>query len=357
MIKTAYTYDDIQLTPRYSEIQSRLHISLKTRLTINFNIMIPFIASPMDTICGYDMAVKLLSMGGVGCIHRFMSVEEQCKIVKDIQTFLYQNKEELYPIWGDEKKPILAAVGVGDGEKDRVHCLVSAGCNVILIDVAHGHHINVKNMIGWIKESYPHIDVIGGSVATYEATKDLIEWGADAIRVGIGGGSLCSTRIQTGFGIPSVTSIEDCVKAQIELEGYYGLIPIMADGGIRTSGDIAKTIAIGAECVMLGSLLAGTVEAPGPIIERGNQLYKRYRGSASLETKTTHGMEGRNVEGESTIVPFKGGVKFTIIKLQDGLRSALSYSGVDTIHDFQSVTDYVIVTNAGIVEAKPHLLL
>jgi IMP dehydrogenase len=209
MIKTAYTYDDIQLTPRYSEIQSRLHISLKTRLTINFNIMIPFIASPMDTICGYDMAVKLLSMGGVGCIHRFMSVEEQCKIVKDIQTFLYQNKEELYPIWGDEKKPILAAVGVGDGEKDRIHCLVSAGCNVILIDVAHGHHINVKNMIGWIKESYPHIDVIGGSVATYEATKDLIEWGADAIRVGIGGG--CFTpdmMIKTSNGLKRIADIE-----------------------------------------------------------------------------------------------------------------------------------------------------
>lgn len=169
--------------------------------------------------------------------------------------------------------------------------------------------------------------------------------------------SLCTTRIQTGFGIPSVTSIEEAVDAQIELEDEYGLVPIMADGGLRTSGDIAKAIAVGAECVMLGSLLAGTVETPGPIIERGNQLYKRYRGSASLETKTTHGMEGRNVEGESTIVPFKGGVKFTIMKLVDGLRSALSYSGVETIHEFRAVTDYVIVTNAGIVEAKPHLLL
>jgi IMP dehydrogenase len=357
MIKTAYTYDDIQLIPRFSEIQSRSHVNLKTRFTRNFNIMIPFIASPMDTICGYDMAVKLLSMGGVGCIHRFMSVEEQCKIVKDIQTFLYQNKEELYPIWGDEKKPILAAVGVGNDERIRVEELISAGCNVILIDVAHGHHINVKNMIGWIKKIYPHIDVIGATIATYEAAKDMIGWGADALRICLGNGSLCSTRIHTGFGIPSVTSIEDCVEAQIEAESEYGLIPIIADGGIRTSGDIAKAIAVGAECVMLGSLLAGTVETPGPIIERGNQLYKRYRGSASLETKTTHGMEGRNVEGESTIVPFKGGVKFTIMKLQDGLRSALSYSGVDTIHDFQSVTDYVIVTNAGITEAKPHLLL
>lgn len=355
--RMTYTYDDIQLIPRYSEISSRTEINLRTKLTRNFDIMIPFIASPMDTICGYDMAVRLLSMGGVGCIHRFMSIEEQSKVVKDIQLYLYQNKEELYPIWGDAKKPILVAVGVGESERNRVDALVSAGCNVILIDVAHGHHKNVKDMIEWIKSKYPQVDVMGATVATYEGAKDMILWGADSIRVGLGNGSLCSTRIQTGFGIPTITSIEDVVTAQTELEGLVGLVPIMADGGLRTPGDIAKAIAVGAECVMLGSLLAGTVETPGIIIERGNQLYKRYRGSASLETKTTHGMQGRNVEGESTIVPFKGGVKFTIMKLVDGLRSALSYSGVNNIHEFQAVTEYVTVTNAGIVEAKPHLLL
>jgi IMP dehydrogenase len=355
MIKTAYTYDDIQLIPRYSEIPSRKEINLRTKLSRNYEIMIPFIASPMDTICGYDMAVKLLSMGGVGCIHRFMSIEEQAGVVKDIQLYLYQNKEELYPIWGDVTKPILAAVGVGEGETDRVDRLVESGCNVILIDVAHGHHKNVKDMIGWIKGKYPHIDVIGGSVATYDGAKDLIDWGADGIRVGIGNGSLCTTRIETGMGIPSITSIEDCVRASVE----YGndSVTIIADGGIRTAGDISKAISVGADSVMLGSLLAGTVETPGSIVEKGNQLYKRYRGSASLETKTVHGLESRNVEGESTIVPFKGGVKFIIMKLQDGLRSSLSYSGVDNITHFQYYTDYVIITQAGMVEAKPHRLL
>jgi IMP dehydrogenase len=231
--------------------------------------------------------------------------------------------------------------------------LVEAGCNVILIDVAHGHHKNVKDMIKWIKSNHINIDVIAGSVATYKGTEDLINWGADAIRVGVGNGSMCTTRIETGFGVPSVTAIEEACGAAFK----SGDVPIIADGGIRSAGDIAKAIAVGADSVMLGSLLAGTVEAPGSILEKGNHLYKRYRGSASLETKSTHGLSARNVEGESTTIPFKGGVKFIIMKLQDGLRSALSYSGSDNIFDFQINAHYVIVTNAGMVEAKPHGLL
>lgn len=351
--KFAYTYDDINLIPRYSEVESRTLVSLKTRFTTNFDIMVPFVAAPMDTVCEYDMAVKLLSMGGVGCVHRFMTVEKQAQIVKDIQLYLYQNKEELYPIWGGLSKPIVAAVGVGEGEKERVDKLVEAGCNVILIDVAHGHHKNVKDMIKWIKSNHINIDVIAGSVATYKGTEDLINWGADAIRVGVGNGSMCTTRIETGFGVPSVTAIEEACGAAFK----SGDVPIIADGGIRSAGDIAKAIAVGADSVMLGSLLAGTVEAPGSILEKGNHLYKRYRGSASLETKSTHGLSARNVEGESTTIPFKGGVKFIIMKLQDGLRSALSYSGSDNIFDFQINAHYVIVTNAGMVEAKPHGLL
>jgi IMP dehydrogenase len=355
MRKIAYTYDDIQLIPKYSEVGSRKEISLKSKLTKNFDIVSPFVAAPMDTVCEYDMAVRLLSMGGVGCIHRFMAVDDQSKIIQNLKSYISQNKEQLNSVWGDLEIPIMAAVGVGDNERNRVIELVKAGCNIILIDVAHGHHKNVKDMISWVKRHHS-VDVIAGSVATYSGTSDLIKWGADAVRVGIGGGSLCTTRIETGMGIPSVTSIEDCVKAQAELEFVYGLVPIIADGGIRTSGDIAKAIAVGADTVMLGSLLAGTVETPGSIIEKGNQLYKRYRGSASLETKTTHGLESRNVEGESTVIPFKGGVKYTIMKLQDGLRSALSYVGASDILTYQGNTDYVVITSAGMNEAKPHKL-
>lgn len=158
--------------------------------------------------------------------------------------------------------------------------------------------------------------------------------------------SLCTTRIKTGFGVPNVTSLLECVNKVS--------VPVIADGGIRTSGDIAKALAIGADSVMVGSLLAGTKEAPGQIIETPKGLYKRYRGAASLETKSIHGQEQRNVEGESTIVPFKGGVKFVVEGLLDGLRSALSYGGAHTLQQF--TPDYVVVTNAGIVEARPHLL-
>ena len=225
--------------------------------------------------------------------------------------------------------------------------MTKAGANVILIDVAHGYHKFVMDAIRNLKKTLPsHVDVIAGNVATGDAAYNLEQAGADAIRVGIGGGSLCTTRIKTGFGVPNVTSLEDC-KSAIK-------VPILACGGIRNSGDIAKALAVGAKSVILGSLLAGTKEAPGAIIEKSNGLYKRYRGAASLETKSIHGQATRNVEGESTIVPFKGGVKFVVEGLLDGVRSALSYAGAKNLSEFRP--DYVVVSNAGIREAQPHLL-
>jgi IMP dehydrogenase len=225
--------------------------------------------------------------------------------------------------------------------------LEAAGANVLLIDVAHGHHQNVLDMIHWCKENLPeHVDIIAGNIATAEGAEHLQTYGANGLRVGIGGGSLCTTRIKTGFGVPNVTSLEDIAKVSN--------VPIMADGGIRTSGDIAKALAIGADNVMLGSLLAGTDEAPGQIVETKGGLYKRYRGSASLETKVTHGQAARNVEGEATTIPYKGGVKYIVTGLLDGVKSALSYAGAESLETYHP--DYVVVTNAGQNEAKPHLL-
>jgi IMP dehydrogenase len=358
-MKTSYTYDDIQLIPSYSDVQSRGKVSLKTRLSRNFNIILPFIASPMDTVCESEMAIKLLKLGGVGCIHRFMSIEEQAKQVKEVQLFLYNNKEELQPIWGDEKKPIMAAIGATGDYLERAEVLVHEGANVILIDVAHGHHLNVKRaiekLIQFRTNSGINFDIIGGSISTYQSAKDLCEWGVDGVRCGIGGGSLCQTRIETGHGIPNVTSIDQCVLGC--LDGSNGEVPVIADGGIRTAGDVSKAIAVGADSVMLGSLFAGTHEAPGLVIEQGNQLFKRYRGSASLETKSIHNQSTRNVEGVSTTVPYKGGVKYVVYRLRDGLQSALSYSGAHSISEYHSKADWVIVTNAGVVEAKPHGLI
>lgn len=346
---TALTYDDIQLIPQYSEIETRSSIDLRTKLTRNFSLMTPFVASPMDTICEEEMAKKMYELGGVGVVHRFMSIDQQSQIIANLQRFLYNNKHDvLYPLWQDVQKPIVAAVGANGDFMERSIELFEAGANVLVIDVAHGHHKNVKEAIRNIKSRLP-VDVIAGNIATKEAARDLIQWGADGLRVGIGGGSLCTTRIQTGHGIPNFTSLLDVTEASED-------IPVMADGGIRSSGDIAKALVAGADCVMLGSLLAGTQETPGAIIEKGPHLYKRYRGSASLETKSAHQQQLRNVEGESTIVPFKGGVKYVIGRLNDGLRSALSYSGSLSILEFQIKAEWVQTTNAGIAEARPHLL-
>jgi IMP dehydrogenase len=242
----------------------------------------------------------------------------------------------------------MAAIGVQDEDKDRAMALVDAGANVLLIDVAHGDHQNMIDMIHWCvtQDDFEKVDIIAGNIATAEAAELLQTYGAHGLRVGIGGGSLCTTRIKTGFGVPNVTSLEDIAKV--------ANVPIMADGGLRTSGDISKALAVGADCVMLGSLLAGTDESPGKILETPNGLYKRYRGSASLETKVSHGQAARNVEGESTTIPYKGGVKFIINGLLDGVKSALSYAGSSDLKNYNP--DYVVVTNAGQNEAKPHLL-
>jgi IMP dehydrogenase len=344
-MRQALTYDDIQLIPNFSAVQSRQDIKLHTSVSRNWSIDIPIVGSCMDTVTEFEMASTLMEMGGVGCLHRFMSIEEQVKQVKKLVAFRETDDSMAH-------LPIMAAVGVVGDYLDRAAELEVAGCNIILVDVAHGHHANMEIALTELKANLSELtDVIAGNIATAEAAEDLIAWGADGLRVGIGGGSLCTTRVKTGFGVPNVTSIENV----FEMADSQG-IPIMADGGIKSSGDIAKALAVGADCVMVGSLLAGTKESPGAILETPAGLFKRYRGSASLETKVTHGQKSRNVEGESTTIPFKGGVKFIINGLTDGIRSAFSYAGADNIMDYWVNATYNVVTNAGLAEAKPHLI-
>ena len=357
-MKTALAYDDINLIPSYSKIESRQNIDLTTQLTTNYSIRVPLIASPMDTVCDSEMAIAMMDCGGVGCIHRFMTIEEQSLQVRVVANtadavVIYQlgnapaERDGPVRLWGDSVVPVAAAIGANGDYLERAQELTNAGANVILIDVAHGYHKFVMEAIGNLKKTLPsYVDIIAGNVATAEAAIALQDCGADAIRVGIGGGSLCTTRIKTGFGVPNVTSLLDCANKVS--------VPIIACGGIRTSGDIAKALAVGADSVILGSLLAGTKEAPGAIIEKNNGLYKRYRGAASLETKSIHGQVTRNVEGESTVVPFKGGVKFIVEGVLDGLRSALSYAGANNLREY--FPEYVVVTQSGINEAKPHIL-
>jgi IMP dehydrogenase len=356
-MKNYLTYDDIQLVPQYSEIPSRTQINLKTLVSRRYGILNPIVASPMDTVCELEMAYKIFLLGGVGCIHRFNTIQEQSKIIKELYHRIYSeewgNQFESWGVmvdnWHSEIPhiPIMASIGVSESDKDRAKSLVDSGCNIIVIDVAHGHHKNVEKMLMWCKNNLDDkVDIIAGNIATKEAAQELESWGADGLRVGIGGGSLCTTRVKTGFGVPNVSCLEDIISV--------AKTPVMADGGIRSSGDISKALAIGASSVMLGSLIAGTDEAPGQIVETQKGLYKRYRGSASLETKVTHGQQTRNVEGESTTIPYKGGVKFIVNGLIDGVKSALSYGGAKDLEDFNP--PYVKVTNSGINEAKPHLL-
>ncbi len=333
----ALTYDDIQLVPSYSEIVSRKNIDLKSKVTTRFELSIPIVASPMPTVCGLDMALELMRMGGIGCIHRFMTIDEQEEIVENLYNISLVEKM---------KVPVMAAVGANGDFLERANALVKKGAKIILIDVAHGHHKNVKDAIGLIKSIDSSIDVIAGNIATAKAAIDLQDWGADALRVGVGGGSLCTTRIKTGFGVPNVTCLNEIVKV--------AKVPVMADGGLRMSGDLAKAFALGASTAMLGSLLAGTEEAPGLLINQSKGLFKKYSGAASHDTKITHGQEVRNIEGESTIIPYKGKVKVVIDSILDGIKSALSYAGANNLNEFKP--EFVEVTNAGLSEAKPHLL-
>jgi IMP dehydrogenase len=339
----ALTFDDIQLVPKYSKIKSRKDVSLTTHVSRQYQIRTPIVVAPMDTVCEETMAVMIMDHGGVGCIHRFCSIEEQCRMVSSVN----KHRKEKYKTT-DYFPPIMAAIGVNGDYFERAIELVKSGCNILIIDVAHGHHENVKNALERLKIELPKsVDIIAGNIATVDSAVDLESWGADGLRVGIGGGSLCTTRIKTGFGIPNITAI--CEISTVSS------VPIMIDGGIRSSGDIAKSLALGADCAMIGSILSGTDQTPQAIIYKDGKRYKTYRGLASLETKQAHNQKQRNVEGVATLVPYKGDANIIVEDIIDGLRSSLSYGGSFNLEQFRLV-DYVRVTNAGAKEAKPHLI-
>ncbi len=339
-MKRALTYDDVNIVPKYSELEHRSDCNLNTKITKNVELKIPVVSSPMDTITELDMAIELDMLGGMGIIHRFMSIEKQSKMTKELYTYNVK--------FG-------AAIGVTGDWFERAQELINNGCNVLLIDVAHGHHKLVKNAIRRLKNEISNIfEVVAGSVATSEAARQICEWGADGVRVGVGNGSLCETRIRTGVGLPSITSILDCVAVC----DNFG-VPVIADGGIRNVGDACKSLGAGADCFMLGSLLSGTKETPGSIEKKGKwpneQLFKKYRGSASLDSKKSRG-ENKNVEGNSKIVPYKGKIKRIIGDIRDGINSSCSYVGASNLEEYRSLVEFVEVTTAGQVEAQPHLL-
>ena len=229
--------------------------------------------------------------------------------------------------------------------------LVNNGCNVILIDVAHGHHKNVGDAIEEVKSKISNIEVVAGNIATSDGARFLAGKGADAIRVGIGNGSLCETRIRTGVGLPQVTTLIDVCSVADDWD-----IPVIADGGIRNVGDVVKGIGCGADSIMVGSLLSGTKESPGSIEKQGQwpneKLFKKYRGSASRDSKGND----KNVEGNHKVIPYKGKVNRLLSDIKDGIRSSFSYVGANNMSEFHSKVEFVEVTSAGQIEARPHLL-
>ncbi len=333
------TFDDVLLVPRYSEISSRKHPILKTHITKNYTIDLPVITANMDTITEAEMACAMAGLGAIGSLHRFMSEEEQVKQVEKIKAYLLEN---------NLKTPIAASIGVKEEGMKRAELLVAAGVQIITLDIAHGDSIMMLETLDYLKKRFPKVDVIAGNVATSDGVKRMIDRGADAVKVGIGPGSMCTTRIITGHGVPQLSAIALAVK----VAGPLG-IPVIADGGLKNSGDIVKALAAGASSVMVGSLVSGTLETPGEL--KGGM--KQYRGMASKAAQVSWRGEmpqGMAAEGESTQIPCKGSVANVINELMGGLRSGMTYIGVDNIKAMSETALFVQMTASGMSESKPH---
>ncbi|RPG59471.1 MAG: guanosine monophosphate reductase [Flavobacteriales bacterium TMED191] len=333
---TTLSFDDVLLVPKFSNISSRSEVSISSDLS-DKQFKLPIISSPMDTVTSSAMLVAMHEAGGFGIVHRYNSIKEQSLLVDEARSH--------------GASMVSAAVGVGEDLKERTKSLVSAGVFSLCVDVAHGHHSNVEAALKKIKDSFGEsVVVIAGNVATAEAALDLEDWGADAIRIGVGGGSICSTRIQTGHGIPTFHSVRVCADRLKKAT-------IIADGGIRNAGDIVKSLAAGADFVMLGSLLAGTTETPGDtFVNSEGERYKVYRGMASREAQIAWRGHASSLEGVSTTVPYKGSTSDVLADLAQNVKSGLSYSGAQTIKQLRSVSTFVRQTQSGQKESFTHIL-
>ena len=471
-IREGVTFDDVLLVPKYSKITSRSDTDLSTKLSRNISLNMPLISANMDTITESSMAVTVAREGGIGIVHRFLTIQQQVnevlkvkrsgsiiienpytinseltikdafsimnekqvsgllvtdsnskiigilterdvlfespdssKLVKELMTkdvvtaklgvdleqvkeILKHNRIEKLPIVDDnnyvkglitsqdisnlEKYPhaskdkkgrplVGSAVGVKGDFMERSEALINAGADVLVVDIAHGHSENAINTVKNIKKAFPDCELIAGNVATAEGTEDLIKAGVDAVKVGVGSGSICITRVITGSGVPQLTAVYDCAKV-----GNDHGIPIISDGGTRNSGDATKALAAGASSIMVGSILGGTDESPGSTITKNGKRFKIYRGMASLaasmgrrskETGTFELADDLNdyvAEGVEAMVPYKGSVTEIITQITGGIRSGLSYCGASNIKQMQENAEFIKISRAGFAESQPH---
>ncbi len=338
-ITEALTYNDVLLVPQYSDIKSRSDVSVASTLRGNgptTKLHIPIIASPMDTISEEEMGVAMWQEGGLAVVHRYNTITEQASILDGIIVNAGCNAA--------------AAIGTSGDYLERASALYETGVRILCVDVAHGHHVLMKSALHELRATFgDKVHIMAGNIATLEGYNDLVDWGADSVRCNIGGGSICSTRVQTGHGVPGLHTIVDCARSDRDA-------PIIADGGIRNSGDIVKALAAGADFVMLGSLLSGTDETPGDTLNTHEGKFKSYRGMASKDAQIEWRGKTASLEGIATTVPCKGPVEDVLVELTRGIRSGLSYSGARTLSELQAKARFIRQTNSGQTESGTHIL-
>jgi len=367
--KFGITFDDVLLLPGYSDF-SRCDISLSTQLSKRIKISIPFVSAPMDTVTESKLAIELAKMGGIGIIHRNLSVEDQATEVKRVK--------KAHSASSGRALLVGAAIGASSGFEDRIKALAKVGIDAVVVDSAHGYSKGVIETVKFIKKNYKNIDVIAGNIATYDGAKALIAAGADGLRVGMGPGAICTTRIISGMGVPQITAIKEVVRAAGKFK-----VPVIADGGIKYSGDIVKALAAGASSVMMGGLFAASLEAPGKLITlKQNELpsrfqrmsnmkkyyqFKEYRGMGSegamkkgAKIKSEDEFHGKNykdrvlvAEGVEGLVMVKGKVSDFIDQMVGGIKSGMYYAGAKNIEELWKA-EFIQITQASLVESHPH---
>ncbi len=362
VLQRALTFDDLLLIPAHSAVLPR-DVSLKTRISRNVELPMPLVSAAMDTVTEARLATALASLGGLGIIHKSLPIARQAAEVAAVKAAkpLSFHGEPLLPAMDAQGRlRVGAAVGVGPQTDERVAALVAVGVDLLVVDTAHGHSQGVLQRVRRVKDLYPAVDVVGGNIATAEAARALVNAGADGVKVGIGPGSICTTRIVAGVGVPQMTAIDNVATALAGTD-----VPLIADGGVRFSGDVAKALAAGAHAVMLGSLFAGTDEAPGEVYEEGGRKFKAYRGMGSLSAMR-HGAADRyfqevdaNIEklvpeGVEARVAAKGPLAAIVYQLLGGVRASLGYCGCRDLGEFHTRASFVEITTAGARESHVH---
>jgi IMP dehydrogenase len=337
------TFDDVLLIPQLTTVESRTNIDLSTKLTKKITLTTPMVSSNMDTVTEAEMAIALAEAGGIGIIHRFLTIDAEVEEVKKVKKLKYK---------------VGAAIGIRADYKERCQALISAGADTIVIDVAHGHSSFFIKVLSELTKKFPKTEFIAGNVATPEATEEMIKNGAAAVKVGIGPGALCTTRVVTGAGVPQLTAISECAKV-----GQKYDVPIIADGGIQKSGDIVKALAAGASTVMIGTLFAGCEESPALSFFRNNKKYKMTRGMASLMANSDRQKRDESVkkdlktyaaEGVEAIVPYRGKVSELMDQLMGGVRSGFSYSGAHNLKELWQKAEFIQITQSSLKESGAH---